>query len=836
MRVSHLLFFIFISFFSFAQTKVQSPKDFLPLYGKQVTFHHEVEKYFEHLCHNSTLIQKVHYGKTPQGRDLSAFIISTEANLKNLETIRLQHLSEIGLATKTNKINDKAIVWLSFNVHGNEIGALESALSVAFALVNPENLATKSWLENVIVILDPCLNPDGFSRYANWLRDISGVKTHPELYDREHIEPWPGGRQNHYVFDLNRDWAWQTQVESQQRIELYRKWMPMVHVDVHEMGYNEPYFFPPAAEPFHEQITEYQRLFHQKIGEHTAKKFDAEGWLYYTAERFDLFYPSYGDTYPSFNGAIGMTYEQGGIGAGRALKMKNGQILTLQDRIDHHQKAVLAAVELSASQREPLSKAFKAYFSDNRKNPKGKYQTYIVKNSAKNDALISVLNRNGIEHEKVAENRKMRGFSFESQQETDFQANEDDLIIQVDQPRSVLTQVLFEPFHVLKDSLSYDITSWALPWAHGVETYALKTKTVLKTKATVEKEEMSKTAFNHAFGFYIPWNSRASAQILSQLHQANIQVRMVTKPQKMDGFEMQRGGLVVTKADNLHLKNLSDLMFEHLQNKDDVQLIASGLGKNGGDLGGEHYQLLKAPKILLLSGEGISNIDFGQVWFYLDQVVEYPVSIVELSSFNRLDLSVFNTLILPSGYYNFSESAQKKIEDFVKNGGKIIAIDDALSLFEDNEKYGLTRFPSKDLAADYDKKQEEIQLQKRISLYENQERQAISEQISGAIVENKLDESHPLAFGLGKTYYSLKTTDKRFQWLKNARNVIYVPEKFKSSGFIGHKIKTEIGGTVSFAVENIGNGTLIYMIDNPLFRGFWENGNLLFSNALFLVD
>lgn len=832
------ILFLFISaiFVSNAQSKLQSPKDFLPLYGSQVTFYHEVEDYFEHLCKNSSLIHKIPYGTTPQGRALTAYVISSENNLKSIESIRLQHLSGIDLAEKTAITSEKAIVWLSFNVHGNEIGAIESALSVAFDLVNPENKTTKSWLENTVIILDPCLNPDGFSRYANWLRDISGTKTHSEWHDREHMEPWPGGRQNHYVFDLNRDWAWQTQSESQQRMVLYRQWMPMVHVDVHEMGYNEPYFFPPAAEPFHEQITNYQRQFHQKIGEHTAKKFDEEGWLYYTAERFDLFYPSYGDTYPSFNGAIGMTYEQGGIGAGRAIKMKNGQILTLQDRINHHQKAVLAAVELSSLQNEPLIKAFRNYFSDNRKSPKGKYQTYVLKKSAKNDELLSVLNRNGIQYQTIGESKKLRGFSFESQQETDFLASDDDLVVQVDQPRTVLTQVLFEPFHFLKDSLSYDITSWALPWAHGVETYAVKTKTNFKTKTVAQKKNFSVSDFSKAFGYYIPWNSRASAQILSSLHQSNVRVKMVMKPQVMDGFEMQRGGLLVTKADNLHLKNLSDLMYEQIKNKEDIQLITSGLGKNGGDLGGENYQLLKAPKILLLGGEGVRNIDFGQVWFYLDQVVKYPVSIVELSNFNRLDVSVFNTLILPSGYYNFNENTQKKIDEFVRNGGKIIAIDEALSLFEDKENYGLTRFPSKELASDFDKKQEQAQLNNRISTYENEERHAISEQISGAIIENKLDISHPLSFGLGTTYYSLKTTDKRYQWLKNARNVIYVPEKFKSSGFIGHKIKAEIGGTVSFAVENKGRGTLIYMVDNPLFRGFWENGNLLFSNALFLVD
>ncbi|RZJ52868.1 MAG: hypothetical protein EOO45_31580, partial [Flavobacterium sp.] len=339
---------LFICFGIALNAQVVSPGEFLPNYGRQVSYYHQVENYFNHLVANSQYIQQRPYGQTTQERNLNAYYISTPENLNNLENIRLTNLSNIGLSSRPSSVNEKAIVWLSFNVHGNEAGAIESAMSVAFELVNPNNPETKKWLENTIVILDPCLNPDGFARYSNWLRDISGRETHPGLNDREHMEPWPGGRQNHYAYDLNRDWAWQTQIETQQRMELYNLWMPQVHVDVHEMGYNEPYFFPPAAEPFHDFITKAQRDFHNTIGEATSKKFDAQGWNYYTRERFDLFYPSYGDTYPSFNGAVGMTYEQGGIGAGRAISLANGNVLTLQHRIDHHKTAVLAAVETAS--------------------------------------------------------------------------------------------------------------------------------------------------------------------------------------------------------------------------------------------------------------------------------------------------------------------------------------------------------------------------------------------------------------------------------------------------------------------------------------------------------
>jgi hypothetical protein len=286
-----LISFLFLYGFQI-QAQIKSPSEFLPNYGKQITFHYQMESYFNHLVKESSLIKHHVYGQTNEERNLNVYFVSTPENLANLDQIRNNNLSAIGLSNQTNqKIGDKLIVWISFSVHGNEYAGMESAMTVAYELLNPANKETKEWLKNTIVILDPCENPDGQSRYANWLREISGKKTHPGLSDREHMEVWPGGRYNHYVFDLNRDWAWQTQVESQKRIALYNQWMPQVHADIHEMGYESPYFFPPSAEPLHEFIDQYQKDFHFSLGKNIAAKFDKENWLYNTRERFDLFYP-----------------------------------------------------------------------------------------------------------------------------------------------------------------------------------------------------------------------------------------------------------------------------------------------------------------------------------------------------------------------------------------------------------------------------------------------------------------------------------------------------------------------------------------------------------------
>ncbi|MFN3640763.1 MAG: M14 family zinc carboxypeptidase, partial [Flavobacterium sp.] len=558
-----------ILFFSQGISQVKSPESFLPNFGKTVTYYHQVEDYFKHLTTNSKNIQHLQYGVTPQERALNVYFISDEENLKNLEIHKNNHLYEIGLfPTKNTSVSDKNVLWLSFNVHGNEIGSIESSLKIAYELLNNENIKTQTWLQDNIIILDPCLNPDGFSRYANWLRDISGSKTHPGLADREHMEPWPGGRQNHYVFDLNRDWAWQTQPESQLRMDLYHQWMPMIHADVHEMGYNEPYFFPPAAEPLHEQISDFQRDFHKKVGELTSKKFDKEGWLYYSGERFDLFYPSYGDTYPSFNGAVGMTYEQGGIGAGRAVQMKNGEILTIQDRIDHHATAILAVIELSQVMKDELRKNFRDYFKQSRQKPKGVYQTYVIKNNPKNLELLKLLNRNRIEANFANETRKLSGYHYQSDKNKNFIVEPDDLIIQTDQPRAVLTQVLMEPHHKLTDSLSYDITAWALPLAYGVEAYALKNKTSFQTKTSVIRL-LDEQPSEIVYAFYVPWNNRTSAKILSQLHQQKIKTRFCQKPVKVGGISLERGTLIITKADNTSIENFESKLSSILKQKSD---------------------------------------------------------------------------------------------------------------------------------------------------------------------------------------------------------------------------------------------------------------------------
>ena len=818
-----------------ANSQVQSPSEFLPNYGKQITYYHQAENYFKHLTEKSTFIKHKKYGVTPEQRDLNVYFISSPENLANLEQIRNNNLAAIGLSqNKSQMIGDKLIVWLSFNVHGNEFAGTESAMTVAYELVNPSNAETKKWLENTSVILDPCINPDGYSRYGNWLREISGKKTHPELSDREHMEVWPGGRYNHYIFDLNRDWAWQTQPETQQRIALYNQWMPQVHTDVHEMGYDSPYFFPPSAEPLHEYIEKYQKDFHYTLGKNISKKFDAQNWMYNTGERFDLFYPSYGDTYPTYNGAVGMTMEQGGIGAGRAVTMSNGITLTIQDRLTHHATAVLTVVESAAAQADVLLKGFRGFMNNSRKTVKGNYKMYVMKNNPKLIQMADLLKKNNVEFSYADASQKASGFNYNTKTEKGFTIEPNDLIVKVDQQKAVFAQVLFEPNQKLNDSLSYDITSWALPLAYGVEGYALKNSLAIKTKASIEVQE--KRIPQNVYAFHIPWNNRISAQVLSLLHQNNIKVRSAMKKAVFGDVIVEPGGLIVTKADNPKVVDFEKTIGELIKIKTDYNFIATGFSSNSKDVGGENFNLLKAPKVVLLSGKGVGSTEFGAAWYYMEETIGYPVSVVEVSNFNRLNLFNYNTLIMADGYYDFSEDQQKKIGEWIKNGGKVIAMNSALTLFEAKEGYALSPFATEEDKLSSEKEAEEEELKERFLDFQDSERRYISKSIPGAIIENLLNKTHPMSFGLGDKYFSLKTDDRHYSLLKKATNVVYVPKDYKSYGFVGNEIKKKLNNTVSFAVDKKENGEVIYMVDNPLFRGFWENGNLLFSNALFLVD
>jgi murein tripeptide amidase MpaA len=815
-----------------AQSSVKTPEAFLSYRpGEQFTPHHRLVAYFEHLADNSkTTMRLEHYGATNEKRPLLMAFFSSPENMNRLEQIRLNNLRIAGVAEgQPDLSNPVAIVWLSMSVHGNEPTGSESSMELAFRLATQTDPKIKEWLKNTVVIIDPALNPDGYDRYTHWNIGASNFMKNYNPDSREHREPWPGGRVNHYYYDLNRDWAWGTQVETQQRVGQYHRWLPHIHADLHEQYMDNPYYFAPAAEPMHDYITPWQREFQIRIGENHARYFDNNGWLYFTKEVFDLFYPSYGDTYPMFNGAIGMTYEQGGgPGGGRAVVISNGDTLTLYDRIKHHLTTSLSTIEMGSRNAATVVEHFHQFYKEAVTQPQGHYKAFVIP-VASNDpnkinALCKLLDRNQIRYGKVdAGLSGVAAFDYTSGQETSVSIQPNDLVISAYQPKSTMLEVLFEPDAHLSDSLTYDITAWSVPYAYGIEAYALKNRLEPKKPFPAWKATPVALAASPV-AWCIHRHSLAEAQFMAALLQKNIRPRYATKPFAAADQQFDAGTIVITRADNRPLSADLDSLVKAAAAQYNVALhpIFTGYASAGKDFGSESFVLIKHPEVALVYGDDIDENSFGHTWFFFEHELNYPISPIPLDKLQKVKLGNFTTLIFPNGNYNLTDSQIKLIQEWVRAGGRLIGFEGGAKAFAEKDGFSLKakEAAKKDPAA-------------ALKPYASRERESVSDQLPGAIVKGKTDNSHPIAYGLGPYYFSLKTIPDAFEMPEKGSTAIYLEEDYQSYGFIGSRVKPRLKKTPLATMQKMGEGEAVFLIDNPLFRSFWQQGKVLFSNALF---
>jgi len=818
MKIKAFILLFFVSSIAVFSQTVKSPAEFLGYeIGSRFTRHHQVVDYFKCVSNSLPNVKLEKYGETNEHRELYVTYISSQENIDDIENIRKENLSQT--ISSNTSTNDKAIVWLSYNVHGNEASSTEAAMLTLYDLVTNK----KEWLKNTIVIIDPCINPDGRDRYVNWYNQVKSTPFDIAQDGKEHHEPWPGGRPNHYLFDLNRDWAWATQVESQQRIKIYNKWMPHIHVDFHEQGINNPYYFAPAAKPFHEIITDWQRDFQTQIGKNHAKYFDKEGWLYFTKESFDLLYPSYGDTYPTFMGAIGMTYEQAGHGrAGLGINTDEGEVLTLKDRASHHKTTGLSTVEIASKNAEKLNSEFKKYFN----NDNITYKSFVIKNENQDkiDRLKLLLDKHEIAYEN-ANNVSVKGYNYATQNETKFSASNKDLVIHTDQPKGKMVNVLFEPSAKLVDSLTYDITAWSLPYAHGFNAIASKTKVDSSKSNSVNT--VVNTINKNAYAYISKWNSLKDATFLADILKNNIVPRFATKPFTANGIAYERGTLIILRNDNRNENFDAKLLDIANQNKRQLTSVTTGFSDAGVDFGSSAVQPINKQKVALLSGEGTSSLSFGEIWHFFETELEYPLTILNSDYFSKTDFSKYDVIILPNGYYSsiLNTNTLEKLTAFARSGGTVIAIGSALNSFADKKGFSLSR------------KKLEDKKENNLMPYAGQERNNVANLITGAIFKSTIDTTHPLGFGYSNAYFSLKLSGSAYNYLNGGINVGYFGKSATNvSGFAGKTALQNVPESLLFGVDEKGRGSFVYMVDNPLFRSFWDNGKLFLANAVFLLN
>lgn len=806
--------------------------------GERFTDVAGIGRYFEALAGSSDLVTIERYGESVEGRPLARAVIASAENRARLDEILAANAELTRPETSPARAGgivaaNPAVVYFSYGVHGNESSSSEAAMWTAWDLARGA-YGLDGALDSLVVVLDPVANPDGRDRYVHWYRTARGERPNPHPDTREHAEPWPGGRFNHYLFDLNRDWAWAVQPETRARLDSWGRWNPQVHVDFHEMGYGSTYFFFPPTEPINPLYPDHILDWGRRFGEANARAFDERGWLYYTTEDFDLFYPGYGDTWPSLVGAIGMTYEQAGGGeAGLAVERPDGSILTLADRIERHRTAGNATLRAAAGGRGTLLSDFARF---HREVDRGLADVLLVpgERSGRAEALVGMLRRQGVEVE-----RADRAFPAEADPHPGWSERErfpaGTYRVRARQPRGRLALTLLRPEIVLNAEFSYDIAAWSLPYAFGVEAHSVRRSlAAVWTAGTGPAPVPDAGPVEAGYGYLVPpvvAATPAVARFLASGGRAWVSpdtVR-VASGRFVPGTLFLPRGRASGLDRRIHESGLEPWAVP----------VSGGLTPTGPDLGSGEARPIELPRIALLGGPEISPTSFGAHWHFLEREAELPFDAVDAGEVAALALETYDVVVVPAvgdGFLDrLGSGGLEGIERWVRSGGTLIVVEDGAEALGDTLFGIATRGAPTGDTLDSDRRIERA-LRKRAE----RERERWRERVPGSVLEVELDPRHPLAFGAGADGLG----DRMF--VLSDGSAFEPDTTFESPAFFREDLEPTSGPIAESSLEQlrrgawmvekeVGDGTAILFADDPLFRGFWFAGFRPYLNAILFV-
>jgi len=800
-----------------------------------------IERYLTALAGASPLVSVDRYGETPEGRPLIQALIASVEHQGRLEEILRLNLELTNPETSESRAREiaaqnPAVVYLTYGIHGNESSSSEAALWTAWDLASgaPEVAGV---LDSVVVVMDPAANPDGRDRYVNFYRSAAQTRGNPHLEIRERREPWPGGRFNHYLFDLNRDWAWLSQPENRARLPRYNRYSPQVHIDFHEMGYASSYFFFPAARPINPIYPDHILQWGERFGAGNARAMDREGLLYFTRQGFDLFYPSYGDSWPSLLGAIGMTYEQGGGGfGGRQIRRPDGTVLTLRDRAFAHRTTGNASLRTVMEGKSDLLLGF-AHF--HRTVDEGLDSAFFLVPGAdryRTEALVNLLLRQGIEVERLSSGRvripSRPHPGFESRAEFP----EGTFRVRTRQARGRLAAALLRPDNLLDATFSYDISAWALPFAYGVEAHAATTGTGGGGWVPVEVPFSALGAElrnRGAYGYLAPPSFGIARGLVRFLEGGGV-VYALSESFTLEGTEYPRGTLFFPQGRNEDL----DRKIQEAGLGGGVVPIATGLSTSGIDLGSGDAAPLKLPRLALLGGEGTTPVSFGAHWFWLEQELDFPFDILNVSDIAGLDLAPFDVMVVPAGnpLASLGDRGVEALRAWVRAGGTLIAVSTAAQRLAEPLAGVKERVAGSAETAD-----REARLAEALRTREVRELEAWEERVPGAVLPVVLDTGHPLAFGAAAEggspdRFFVLSSGVGFEPENAFETVAYFPERMdRVAGVISDANLERLERSSWLLQRRQGEGRVILFADDPAFRMFWYSNGLLYLNALLLA-
>ncbi len=841
-RILWLVFAFFSGTFAFAQEEyffpgekfdpsIPSPSQFL---GYQVGDWHTrydlIVKYFEKLDQISPMAQLQTIGFTHERRPKVILTIASAANMGNLEQIRQKQLQLADPSQPKPDVNSMpSIVHQGYGVHGNEPSSAEAAMLTAYWLLASQSDLAKNLRENSVVHIDPTLNPDGRDRHSLWANSNKGFPPVADPLDREHNEAWPGGRTNHYWFDLNRDWLPLAHPESRVKVEWYHQWYPNVTTDFHEMGTNSTYFFEPTK-PYGSENPVVPRKNYDDINPRFAKYFakymDQIGSLYWTKEVFDNSYPGYGSTYPDIHGGLGLVFETASS-RGHIQSSQRGDItfaFTIRNHVVNSLATMEAALDNRVYMHDYLREFFQSAVVEGAKDPAKNYVFGDEYDDSRNRLFVKFL----LDHKiKVYENSvdmTLGGQAFKKGKSW---------LVPTNQPQYRMVRTMFEYEKEFADSVFYDASAWTMAASYG-----MPFSTAPAAKIGTEIKEVQKLSHpfpeGKAYAYLIDWSDYYAPKMLFELLKSGIHVESVhrafssqTQAGKVDfaaGTLMIPMGFQKLKAEEVSSK-LNQLASKNGQK---VYAVQTGMNLSGIDLGSNLVSAVQIPKVLMMVGTGINANEAGEIWNLVDHQLGMSMTKVNTEQFGRINLFEYNTLILPSGSYNsLSEGQVNHLKDWINRGGTVISMKNA-SLWL-NQK-GIT----KEVAVTLEKEPKDPN-----SLPFNTRNDFEgAKEVGGSIYMAELDLTHPIAYGYHRKTVPVYRNSEIF--IQPSADKYLTPIKYTADPHLGgyiskinlEKLKLSAGVVIS----SVGQGRVVHFFDSPNFRGAWFGTNKLFFNAIFHGD
>ncbi|MCW1953780.1 MAG: M14 family metallopeptidase [Flavobacteriia bacterium] len=800
-------------------TAIPTPQEVI---GHQVgewhVTHDKLVQYMTTLAAASDRISIENRGTTFEGRPLLLLTVTSPENHSNINRIQQEHLALTeGTNTSLSTQDMPIVVYQGFSIHGNEPSGANAGLAYAYYLAAAQGPEITSILENTIILMDPSFNPDGLQRFAYWANTNRAQLLNPDPNDREYHEVWPGGRTNHYWFDMNRDWLPVQLPESRARIKSFHAWKPNILTDHHEMGTNSTFFFQPG-EPtrVHPLTPAINQELTAEIGSYHAKALDKIGSLYYSEENYDDYYYGKGSTFPDINGSIGILFEQGSS-RGHIQESENG-VLTFPFTIRNQFTTALSTIAAAQGMRSKILSYQRDFFSQARQTAAKEKQKAIVfgdsKDAAKTNALAEILHRQQIKFHSLKQDAVINGKSFKKGH---------GYVVPLNQQNNTLINAMFEKRTTFTDSLFYDISAWTFPLAFNLE----YTTTNTTNNAGPEVKEIPVSKGNISgpsdYAYLFEWHEYFTPKALNMILEKGLRAKVAKRRFSLEGDSYDYGSIMIPVANqSMNSEEIHKLLTQVAQEAHiSIKGVGTGLSQ-GIDLGSNNFEAINKASVAIVVGNGTASYDAGEIWHLFDQRYQMKLTKIDVDYFNRVDLSRYTTLIIPNMYGSaLDKGATEKIKNWVKDGGNLIAYKNSAKWLERNE------FMSLDF--------KEASLEAKNISYENRDRFYGAQQTGGAIFEAKLDLSHPVNYGYHNPYVAMfrKTNVYVTADEQSFNNPIQYTNQPLLSGYHSKVNATLIPKTVPFKVNGMGRGQVILFTDNTNFRAFWYGTNKFLANAIF---